>query len=167
MCWRRRRRSTSRIQLRLAFGIQMAKSRRASLSIKWMWFCSTGYRRTSSIFWCFAWVRNDCKRDLKFRFNLLMISFDYSMIHVQNKISQGLEVLQFFTMRNWVFASHKFKDLNNYLSPHEYKMFFIDTEAVPDSFEDEFVKNCLLGGRQYVLKEPLSTIPRARIQMKV
>lgn len=89
------------------------------------------------------------------------------MLHVQNKISQGLDVLQFFTMRNWIFASQKFKDLNKCLTPDEYKMFFIDTEAVPQSFEVEFIKNCLLGGRQYVLKEPLSTIPRARIQMKM
>lgn len=89
------------------------------------------------------------------------------MLHVQNKISQGLEVLQFFTMRNWTFSSQKFKDLNKYLAPDEYKMFFIDTEAVPQSFEVQFIKNCLLGGRQYVLKEPLSTIPKARIQMKM
>lgn len=89
------------------------------------------------------------------------------MIHVQNKISTGLDVLQFFTMRNWVFLSQKFKDLNKHLSPDEYKMFFIDSEAVPQEFEVEFIKNCMLGGRQYVLKEPLSTIPRARIQMKM
>lgn len=89
------------------------------------------------------------------------------MIRVQNKISTGLDVLQFFTMRNWNFSSQKFKDLNKELSPEEYKMFFIDTEAVPDSFEDQFIKNTILGGRQYVLKEPLSTLPRARIQMKM
>lgn len=46
-------------------------------------------------------------------------------------------------------------------------MFFVDTESVPDSFEDQFIMNCALGGRQYVLKEPLSTIPRAKIQMKM
>lgn len=89
------------------------------------------------------------------------------MVHVQNKISTGLEVLQFFTMRNWLFMSQKFKDLNKKVSPEEYEMFFVDTEAVPDSFEDEFIKNCVLGGRQYVLKEPLSSIPKAKIQMKM
>ena len=89
------------------------------------------------------------------------------MIRVQNKISNGLDVLQFFTMRNWIFLSQKFKDLNKQLSPEEYKMFFIDTEAVPDSFEDEFIKNCALGGRQYVMKEPNSSIPKAKIQMKM
>ncbi|CRK93122.1 CLUMA_CG006592, isoform A [Clunio marinus] len=89
------------------------------------------------------------------------------MLHVQNRISQGLEVLQFFTMRQWVFLSQKFKDLNKNLSPEEYEMFFIDTDVVPDEFEDEFLRNCLLGARQFILKEPLSTIPRARIQMKI
>lgn len=89
------------------------------------------------------------------------------MVRIQTKISQGLEVLQFFTMRQWTFTSQKFKDLNKFLSIEEYEMFFIDTETVPDDMEDEFLRNCLLGGRQYVFKEPLSTIPRARVQMKM
>ena len=89
------------------------------------------------------------------------------MIRVQNKISQGLEVLEFFTMRNWVFLSQKFKDLNKHLSPEEYKMFFIDSDSIPADFEDEYLRNCLLGGRQYVMKEPMSSIPKARIQMKM
>jgi alcohol-forming fatty acyl-CoA reductase len=89
------------------------------------------------------------------------------MVHVQNRISQGLEVLQFFTMRSWVFYSQKFKDLSKSLSKEEYDMFFVDTDAVPASDEREYLKNCLLGARQYILKEPLSTIPAARIQMKM
>jgi fatty acyl-CoA reductase len=70
-------------------------------------------------------------------------------------------------MRNWIFTSEKFKAINKKLSQEEYEMFFIDTEAIPDSYEDEFVKNCLLGGRLYILKEPLSNIPKARVQMKM
>lgn len=30
----------------------------------------------------------------------------------------------------------------------------------------EYMKRSILGGRQYCLKEPLSSIPKARIQMK-
>jgi alcohol-forming fatty acyl-CoA reductase len=89
------------------------------------------------------------------------------MLRVQEKISTGLDVLQFFTMRNWMFASDKFQALSKQTTPEEYKMFFMDTESIPDSFEDQFVKNTLLGGRQYVMKEPLSTLPKARIQMKM
>lgn len=91
------------------------------------------------------------------------------MLHVQGKVSQGLEVLQFFTMRNWYFLSDKFKALVNEQSPDEYQMFFIDSDGIEatEEREMEFVRNTLLGGRQYCLKEPLSTIPRARIQMKM
>ena len=89
------------------------------------------------------------------------------MIKVQNRVSQGLEVLQFFTMRNWKFNSQKFQSLSKKLSQDEYKMFFMDTEAIPDSYEQKFVRNCLLGGRLYILKEPLSNIPKAKMQMKV
>lgn len=89
------------------------------------------------------------------------------MIKIQKRISQGLDVLQFFTMRNWIFTSEKFKEINKKISQDEYQMFFIDTESIPDSYEEQFVKNCLLGGRIYILKEPLSNIPKARIQMKM
>jgi alcohol-forming fatty acyl-CoA reductase len=89
------------------------------------------------------------------------------MVRIQTRISQGLEVLQFFTMREWIFKAEKSKKLIQTLSPSEYEMFFIDSKNVPDKFEDEYLQNCLLGGRQYVFKEPLSSIPRARIQMKM
>jgi alcohol-forming fatty acyl-CoA reductase len=89
------------------------------------------------------------------------------MVRIQNRISQGLEVLQFFTMRQWMFKAEKSELLIKTLSPSEYEMFFIDSKNVPDSFEDEYLRNCLLGGRQYVLKEPLSTVPRAKLQMKM
>ncbi|KAG5682565.1 hypothetical protein PVAND_011910 [Polypedilum vanderplanki] len=92
---------------------------------------------------------------------------DFLMLCLGQKRFQGLEVLQFFTLRNWNFKSDKFKAINKQLSPEEYKMFFIDTESVPDSFENEFIRNCFLGGRLYVLKEPLETIPKARIQIRM
>ena len=33
--------------------------------------------------------------------------------------------------------------------------------------EKEYMKRTLLGGRQYCLKEPLSTLPKARMQLKM
>lgn len=31
----------------------------------------------------------------------------------------------------------------------------------------EYMKRTILGGRQYCLKEPLSTLPKARMQLKM
>lgn len=44
------------------------------------------------------------------------------MVHVQKKIATGMEVLHFFTMRDWDFRSTNFEALNNKLSPEEYEM---------------------------------------------
>lgn len=44
------------------------------------------------------------------------------MRRVQQKISQGLEVLTFFTMRDWQFDSKKFQDVFQELEPEDQKM---------------------------------------------
>lgn len=86
------------------------------------------------------------------------------MIRVQKKIFVGLGVLQFFTTRRWDFKSENFKNIQKIMSPEEQKIFNTNTEEVDT---DEYLKTTILGGRQYCMKEPLSTIPKARIQLKV
>lgn len=86
------------------------------------------------------------------------------MIRVQKKIFIGLGVLQFFTTRQWQFKSDKFKEVYQKLSLEEKKIFNMNTEEVE---EIEYLKSCVLGGREFCLKEPLSTIPKARIQLKL
>ena len=85
------------------------------------------------------------------------------MIRVQKKIYIGLGVLQFFTTRQWDFKSDNFRQMFLKLSPEEQKIFNANTEEVE---EKEYLKNCILGGRQFCLKEPLSTMPKARFQLK-
>lgn len=86
------------------------------------------------------------------------------MIRVQKKIFIGLYVLQFFTTREWVFKSDNFQAIYNKLKPEEQKIFNMNTEEVD---ETEYLTNCILGGRQYCLKESPKTIPRSRIFMRM
>lgn len=86
------------------------------------------------------------------------------MIRVQKKIFVGLGVLQFFTTRQWEFRSNNFKEIYQKLSHEEKKIFNMNTEEVE---EIEYLKNCILGGREFCLKEPPSTLPKARIQLKL
>lgn len=86
------------------------------------------------------------------------------MVRVQKKIFVGLGVLQFFTTRRWDFRSENFKAISEKLSTEEKEIFNMNTEEVE---ETEYLKNCILGGRQYCLKEPLSTLPKARMQLKL
>ncbi|TMW45261.1 hypothetical protein DOY81_009658 [Sarcophaga bullata] len=74
-----------------------------------------------------------------------------------------LRSLQFFTTRAWDFKSNNFREIFKSLGDEDRKIFKINTEDVD---ENEYLKNSILGGRQYVMKEPLSTIPKARVQHK-
>lgn len=85
------------------------------------------------------------------------------MCHVQTRISDGLEVLQFFTTRAWNFSTVNFEHMISQQSKEDSKVFNLDKDSVEIK---EYMLNSILGGRQYCLKEPLSTIPKARIQLK-
>jgi alcohol-forming fatty acyl-CoA reductase len=47
------------------------------------------------------------------------------------------------------------------LSSHRFNM---ETDHIDNK---EYMKRTILGGRQYCLKEPLSSLPKARMQLKL
>lgn len=47
----------------------------------------------------------------------------FSMIRIQTRISDGLDVLQFFTMRKWDFKSDNFAAIMSYLSPKDQETY--------------------------------------------
>lgn len=89
----------------------------------------------------------------------------HSMVHIQNRLSTGMEVLQFFTMRDWKFVSDNFENIQKHMSPDELYLFNFDTKNTGDEWE--YLKISLLGARQYCVKDPLSTLPKARLQLKM
>ncbi|XP_070134940.1 putative fatty acyl-CoA reductase CG5065 isoform X1 [Drosophila bipectinata] len=96
-------------------------------------------------------------------FLLLIFGQRRFMIRVQTKIAVGLEVLQFFTTRNWDFKSTHFKQIYQEMDATDRKIFKINTDDVDDY---EYMKVSILGGRQYVMKEPLTSLPKSRIQLR-
>ena len=87
------------------------------------------------------------------------------MVFVQKKIAVGMDVLAFFTVNDWNFKSDRFVSLVKTQSESEYDMFPIDMEKTGDTFE--YLQNAMHGGRLYCAKEPLSTLPRAKILITV
>ncbi|XP_037949656.1 putative fatty acyl-CoA reductase CG5065 [Teleopsis dalmanni] len=85
------------------------------------------------------------------------------MVRVQTKISIGLEVLQFFTLRQWDFKATNFYNINRDLSPRDKKIFKIDTSDVNDQI---YLRESIIGSRLFVMKEPLSSLPKSRTQLK-
>ncbi|KAJ8924570.1 hypothetical protein NQ315_000719 [Exocentrus adspersus] len=87
------------------------------------------------------------------------------MIRIQKKIYDGLELLEFFATRNWIFKSEKYLGLNKYLTEEDKKVFVLsDFYKYP---LEKYLINGLLGTRQYCLKEDLSSLPSCRQKQKV
>ncbi|XP_055643394.1 putative fatty acyl-CoA reductase CG5065 isoform X2 [Toxorhynchites rutilus septentrionalis] len=85
------------------------------------------------------------------------------MCRVQTMVTQGLELLQFFTTRQWDFKSQQYQAIANNLTPKDNELFDMDVDKIDTR---DYVKRIILGGRQYCLKEPLSSLPKACMQLK-
>lgn len=86
------------------------------------------------------------------------------MVHVQTRIWQGLEVLQYFTTHQWSFENKKFLEIRDSMQKIDKERFSIDFYAMEDA---EYIKYCILGARLYCMKDPLETLPRARRTLKM
>ncbi|VVC44765.1 Male sterility, NAD-binding,NAD(P)-binding domain,Fatty acyl-CoA reductase, C-terminal [Cinara cedri] len=86
------------------------------------------------------------------------------MVRVQKRIAVGMEVLQYFTMRKWNFKNKNTQALLDNLSEEEKNKFFIQNINV--DLEKYFI-HTLLGARQYCMKEPLTSLDRARYHLKL
>lgn len=82
------------------------------------------------------------------------------MLRVQQKISQGLEVLQYFTIRQWIFDSRNFLSLDQCLSAEEYEIYDMD---IKKNDTDDYLRSCVEGGRLYVLHEDPTRVSINRI----
>ncbi|KAK9501910.1 hypothetical protein O3M35_012545 [Rhynocoris fuscipes] len=86
------------------------------------------------------------------------------MVYVQKRIGLGLKLLQYFTLRSWKVHVEKAAALINELQEDEKQIFY--TSNVEYDIDDFMIK-AILGAREYCLKEPNSTLPRARFQLKI
>ncbi|CAD1476640.1 unnamed protein product [Heterotrigona itama] len=107
------------------------------------------------------WYPSGDIHDSKFLHNLIVFFFHIipAMVRLQNRISVGLEVLQYFTTREWIFHNTNLLIMWGEMSPKDKKIFPIDFLSIDDT---AYIKTCILGARQYCMKENLSTLPKAR-----
>ncbi|XP_074032397.1 putative fatty acyl-CoA reductase CG5065 isoform X2 [Leptinotarsa decemlineata] len=85
------------------------------------------------------------------------------MMRIQKKIYDGLELLQFFSTREWHFRSEKFAAIQDSLTKTDQELFPM-LQLIPI---EEYMLAGLLGVRQYCLKEDLSSLPRCRRKQKL
>lgn len=86
------------------------------------------------------------------------------MVRLQNRISVGLEVLQYFTTREWWFDTDNFKSLVNILNPVDRELFPMDLTIIKD---EPYIESCMIGGKLYCMKEKLENLPKARLHNNI
>jgi fatty acyl-CoA reductase len=89
------------------------------------------------------------------------------MMRVYRKVSDGLGVLTFFALRNWIFTNEKYLQLYDKLIESEHEKFVFDLSVLKLSEVPAYLENSSLGLRQYFLKEPISSIPKSRRKYKI
>lgn len=116
--------------------------------------------------------------------------FNFSLVGVQKRISQGLEVLQYYTTKNWTFKNDKFLRMKENMSDIDRQKFYFSVEEVRNTiiFLDfdvdevfwnffvwlqsqqinwtEYIGNYISGARLYLLKEKPESLPKARILLR-
>ncbi|XP_062132541.1 putative fatty acyl-CoA reductase CG5065 isoform X2 [Drosophila sulfurigaster albostrigata] len=98
-------------------------------------------------------------------FLLLILGQKRFMLRVQEKISTGLGVLQFFTLNAWTFRSDNFASLWTNLNEQDKEIFNMNMN-VKES-EEEYMFVGALGARRYILKEKDEDLDKARFHMKI
>jgi fatty acyl-CoA reductase len=81
------------------------------------------------------------------------------MVKIQRRIQGGLDVLQYYTTKVWVFKNGNLKALPRTLTAKDRETFYTDIKMVD---WDDYIKNFGLGTRHYYLKEDPGTLPKAR-----
>lgn len=86
------------------------------------------------------------------------------MVRIQKRISDGLDLLQEFTTRQWIFDTTEFAKLWAEMTPMDKKMFSVMDESGDVT---EYVKKCIIGAKQFCMKEKLENLPKARMQHRL
>ncbi|XP_076643131.1 putative fatty acyl-CoA reductase CG5065 [Halictus rubicundus] len=85
------------------------------------------------------------------------------LVRVQQKLSAGLEIVQYYTTKQWDFRNDRVRQLQYELNTSDRDKFLMD----PISFKwEQYLVDYILGARQHYLKDDPSTLPRARKVIK-
>ena len=88
------------------------------------------------------------------------------MWKITKKFYQALEAGSFFATNEWHFTSYSMKGLVEAVKHSEDgENFEVDLDPQNGFDWDEYVKDFLKGIRQYVLKDDISSLPKAKVKL--
>lgn len=102
---------------------------------------------------------------INFRSDANVNVFSDSMIRIQNKISFGLKLLEYFTTRNWIFLNDNALDLESNLIEEDARTFPVSSCLSINPVQ--YLEDALYGARTYCMKESPKTLPFCRIYIRL
>ncbi|XP_068622041.1 putative fatty acyl-CoA reductase CG5065 [Battus philenor] len=81
------------------------------------------------------------------------------MVKIQKRVNYGLEVLQYYTTKEWFFKNDYYLSLQTKVSKRDNETFYTDAKLINWSI---YIRNYIKGAREYCCKEDPSTLPQAR-----
>ncbi|KAI5640427.1 male sterility protein domain-containing protein [Phthorimaea operculella] len=81
------------------------------------------------------------------------------MVNIQKRINDGMKTIQYYTTKEWYFTNNNFRALRDRISKEDDETFYTDVSGVDP---DLYLRDYVLGARQFVCKEDPSTLPRAQ-----
>ena len=99
-------------------------------------------------------------------FILILAGKKPMMVNMVKRMHHALGLLKYFCQRSWAFPCNNLTHLIDHMkktSPADVDRFYMD---VRDIEWREYISQCYMGARRYLLKESDSTIADARLRMK-
>ena len=73
-------------------------------------------------------------------------------------------MLKYFSERDWLFHDTNVQSLLEQLTPEDRNIFYFDIKQLNWA---SYLERCVMGVRQFILKDDLSTLPEARKRYKM
>ncbi|XP_050584526.1 fatty acyl-CoA reductase wat-like isoform X5 [Bombus affinis] len=83
------------------------------------------------------------------------------MLKIYKKIHKFMDVLNYFSIHEWKFSNDNIKELLNKMTEEDRENFACD---ITDIDWDQYFRTYIRGIRMYLIKDPLDTLPKARIK---
>ncbi|XP_015586810.1 fatty acyl-CoA reductase wat [Cephus cinctus] len=84
-----------------------------------------------------------------------------SLLKIYKKIHKFMAVLNYFTTKEWKFTNNRVKAMIEKLTPEDQKNFYFDIKKI---VWDTYFQTYMQGIRVYLIKDPLDTLPQARVK---
>ncbi|XP_047542412.1 putative fatty acyl-CoA reductase CG5065 isoform X2 [Vanessa atalanta] len=81
------------------------------------------------------------------------------MVNVIKRLHAGLDLLDYYTARNWTFKNDYFMSMENRISKEEREIFYTNITTIN---VDDYMRNYMKGIREFYCKEDESTLPKAK-----